>query len=190
MKYKFGEKLREIRERKGITLREVAEKAGVSESLVSQIERNRVSPAIETLLTIAEILEIDFEYLFKEYKGRKFVNLVRSGERSKMVLPGVIYDQLSKTPEKSDEYGIEAYYMEISPGGKSGSTVYGHRGKELGIIISGSGEFRIGDESYSLKKGDSISFDSSVPHVLKNTGSALLKAYWIITPPKQFIGEM
>ncbi|MGL4369440.1 MAG: helix-turn-helix domain-containing protein, partial [Spirochaetota bacterium] len=58
-KYRFGEKLREVRERKQMTMKEVAEAAGVTESLISQIERNKVSPAIDTLLSITEILDID-----------------------------------------------------------------------------------------------------------------------------------
>ena len=62
--YRFGEKLRAVRERKGYTLKVVASKAGVSESLVSQIERNKVSPAIDTLLTLADVLEINLEFLF------------------------------------------------------------------------------------------------------------------------------
>ena len=53
--YRFGEKLRTVREKKGYTLKVVAQKAGVSESLVSQIERNRVSPAIDTLLTLENL---------------------------------------------------------------------------------------------------------------------------------------
>ncbi len=190
MKYRFGDRIREIRERKKITLKEVAEKAGVTGSLVSQIERNKVSPATDTLLTIAEILGIDFEYLFREYKQKKLVNLVRADERSRMAVKDTMYQQLSKTIGSDEEYGIEAYYMEINPGGESGSTLYGHRGKELGIIVSGTGEFTTGGESYQLKKGDSISFDSSVPHVLRNTGSGMLKAYWVITPPKMFLNEM
>ena len=65
--YHFGEKLRSVRERKGYTLKVVATKAGVSESLVSQIERNRVSPAIDTLLALADVLDINLEFLFEEY---------------------------------------------------------------------------------------------------------------------------
>ena len=57
MKYQFGEKLREVRERKKMTMRDVAEKAGVTESLISQIERNKVSPAIDTLFSIASSSE-------------------------------------------------------------------------------------------------------------------------------------
>ena len=65
--YHFGEKLRAVRERKGYTLKVVAQKAGVSESLVSQIERNHVSPAIDTLLALADVLDINLEFLFEEY---------------------------------------------------------------------------------------------------------------------------
>ena len=69
--YHFGEKLRQVREHKGYTLKVVAQKAGVSESLVSQIERNHVSPAIDTLLALADVLDINLEFLFDEYRKNK-----------------------------------------------------------------------------------------------------------------------
>jgi transcriptional regulator with XRE-family HTH domain len=185
-KFNFGDKIRGIRERKGITLKEVAQKAGLSESLISQIETNKVSPAIDTLLRIADILEIDLEYLFMDYKKKKTVNLVRSDERNKMEYQNVLYEQLSKTIDGDNEHAIEAYYLEIKQGKEKGSKEYGHKGRELGIIIDGKGEFIIGGDSFELSKGDSISFDSDVPHVLKNNGQKLLKAYWIVTPPKMF----
>ncbi len=82
MKYRFGDKIRAVREKRGLTLREVAEKAGVSESMVSQIERNRVSPAIDTLLSLAAALDIDLEYLFSDYKRERSARIVRVGERT------------------------------------------------------------------------------------------------------------
>ncbi|HQB62440.1 MAG TPA: helix-turn-helix transcriptional regulator, partial [Spirochaetota bacterium] len=57
MKYYFGDKIRAVRKRKEYTLKYLAEKAGVSDSLISQIERNKVSPAIDTLLSIADVLD-------------------------------------------------------------------------------------------------------------------------------------
>ena len=72
--FSFGEKIRIVRERKQITLKQVAEAAEISESMVSQIERNKVSPSIDTLLSIADFLEIDVDYLFSDYrKSRKVV---------------------------------------------------------------------------------------------------------------------
>lgn len=189
MRYKFGDKLRTVRERKKITLKEVAEKAGLSESLISQIERNKVSPAIDTLLLIAEILDIDLEYLFQDFRKNRKVNLVRAEKRNRMDFQGVIYEQLVKTLEEKSEHGIEAYLMTIVPGAQSGSKEYGHRGKELGVILEGSGDFSIGSETYHLNEGDSISFDSDIPHSLKNKGEKKLKAFWVITPPKSFINK-
>lgn len=189
MKYQFGEKLRQVRERKKLTMKTVAAKAGVSESLISQIERNKVSPAIDTLLNLAEVLEIDLEYLFSEFKRNRKVNLVKAADRSKIVLQDVMYEQLSKTVDGKDEHGIEAYYMQIEVGGASGSQEYGHQGKELGVIIDGEGEFKIGSDTYHLQPGDSISFASDVPHKFTNIGDKPLRAFWVITPPKQFMGE-
>lgn len=187
MKYMFGDKLRAVREKRKITLKEVAEKAGLSESLISQIERNKVSPAIDTLLDIIEILEIDLEYIFSDLKKPKIVNLVKKEKRNKIVLDKIVYEQLSRIIEKDDNHGIEAFFMTIDVDGQSGSTEYGHIGKEMGIIVKGNGEFCIGNEKYELSEGDSISFAADVPHILKNTGKTPLLAYWVITPPKRFI---
>jgi transcriptional regulator with XRE-family HTH domain len=188
MNYNFGEKIRRIREKKKLTLKDVAEKAGVSESLVSQIETNKISPAIDTLLKIIDILDIDLEYIFGDFKKNKTVNLVRYNERNKIVMQDVKYELLSRTVGDGDEHGIEAYYLEIKINGEKGSKEYGHKGKELGIILKGKGEFIIGTSTYTLNEGDSISFASDVPHVLRNIGNTELKAYWIITPPKMFFG--
>jgi len=57
----------------------------------------------------------------------------------------------------------------------------------MGVIMEGEAELLYGTESYKLKKGDSLSFSSSVPHTLINTGSKELKALWIITPPRMFV---
>ena len=189
MLYRFGDKIREVREKRKMTLKDVARRVEVSESLISQIERNRVSPAIDTLLRIVDVLEMDIEYLFQEFKKTRSVHLVRRAERSKIVLPGVIYEQLSKTVNADAEHALEAYLLEIAPGGEKSSTEFGHRGGELGLILEGKGELRFGTEIYELNAGDSISFAADIPHVLKNTGKKTLKAVWVTTPPKIFFKQ-
>lgn len=189
MKYPLGDKIREIRERKGITMKEVARQAGLSESLISQIERNRISPALDTLLSIVDILNIDLEYLFSDYKKERNVNIVRAGERRVTAIEGTKYEQLSHTAGLGEEHAIEAYYLEIKPGGEKGSLEYGHIGHELGVIIEGTGEFEIGKKSFSLGSGDSISFSSDSPHVLRNSGKGSLRAFWVATPPKMIFGK-
>ena len=188
-KHQFGEKIREVRERRALTLKDVAQRAGLSESLISQIERNKVAPAIDTLLAIVEVLEIDLEYLFRDFRRDRQVNLVRKADRQKVILKKMTYEQLSRTVGSDDEHGIEAYLLEIKPGGESGNTEYGHAGKELGVVISGTAELTIGTKTYQLKEGDSISFASNIPHVFRNTGPGTLKAFWVVTPPKGYFGS-
>jgi transcriptional regulator with XRE-family HTH domain len=180
----LGAKLRAVRDRKGLSLRAVALKAGVSESLVSQIERERISPSIDTLLALAEVLEVDLEYLFSDWKRTKRVSVVRKVDRARRVVEGVRYEQLSGMTDSSEQYGIEAVMLQVPPGRSRGSSVYGHPGKELGVIVSGSAELAYGTETYALEEGDSVSFASDIPHVLRNVGRRTLAALWVNTPPR------
>jgi len=184
VQYRFGDKIRAVRERKGVTLKQVADKAGVSESLISQIERNRVSPSIDTLLNIANVLGIDLDYLFSDYRQKRKVDLVRCGERQRLESAGVSYSQLSLMQGGGEEHGIEAYILEIAAGCGTGRGDYGHVGREMGYILEGEGTLNYGAEKYELREGDCISFSSDIPHVLNNPGQGPLRALWVITPPK------
>jgi transcriptional regulator with XRE-family HTH domain len=187
MTCRFGEKIRAVRERRGLTLREVGERAGVSESLVSQIERNRVNPAIDTLLALAEALDLDLEYLFAEFRRDRPVRIVRAGEGSSFSpRPGVRYERLAQTGGRG---GIEAYRITIEPGAGTGNGEYGHPGWELGIVEEGRGELSIGKEVHGLGAGDSVSFRADAPHVVANPGAEALRLFWITSPPKGETGE-
>ena len=185
----FGNKLRLVRERKNMTLKDVAAEAGVSESLISQIERNRVSPSIDTLIAIANTLNIDLEYLFKDLKHDKAVSIVKPSDRNKLFMDGVDYQQLSFIPETDINPSVEAFYIDIPPGKEKGDLEFGHPGRELGTIIEGEGELLYGTSSYVLEPGDTVSFSSDIPHSIKNTGNTILKAMWIITPGRIFIKD-
>jgi len=184
MKYYFGEILRKVRKRKKQTMKELSQKIGVSESLISQIENDKVSPAIDTLLKITDELNIDFEYLFKKYKRDIKINIIRKNERKQIIDGPVKYELLSKIDNINKENAIEAYHLEIMPGKNKKSSEHGHQGSELGIMTEGHGEIKVAGNSYKLTAGDSVSFNADEPHTLSNTGTRPLKAYWIITPPK------
>ena len=189
MQYHFGEKIRAVRERRGRTLRDVADKAGVSESLVSQIERNKVSPAIDTLLALADALDIDLEYLFLDYRRDRSVKVIRKGERAVFsTKPGVLYERLAQV-EAAQNLGIEAYAITIDVGAKTGSQEYGHQGWELGIVQSGKAAITAGNQTHELGVGDSVSFRADAPHLVANAGAEPLKVFWIISPPKGKVGD-
>lgn len=184
-KHQFGGKLRAVRERRGVTLKAVASKAGVSESLVSQIERNKVSPSIDTLLSIADVLGIDYEYLFSDYRKKGRVEIIRAHERSITTQGLVTMSRLSMQEEIPHEHSVDAFMLEVEVSGQTGDLEYGHAGREFGIVLEGSAELLYGDDSYALQKGDTVSFSSRIPHILKNTGETPLKAVWIVSPPRR-----
>ncbi len=184
--YRFGEKLRSVRERKGYTLKVVAQQAGVSESLVSQIERNRVSPAIDTLLTLADVLDINLEFLFEEYRRDRPVKVIRSEERRKTQEDEVWYEELAKPVESDGEHAMESYLITIPAGEQTHRGSYGHLGREFGYIIEGKARLQYESTTYDLDEGDSISFSASSPHTLLNRGDIALKALWVVTPPQRF----
>jgi len=186
IRYPFGERIRKVRDRRGLTMKEVAQKVGISESMVSQIERDRVSPSLDTLLTMAEVLQIDLEYLFQNYKKSHQVSIVRADERNQVIREQVRYEQLSRFSDSTEEHALEAFLLTIEPGSEKGDQEYGHPGRELGFLMEGEGVLYYGKEEYHLKSGDSLSFSSDIPHRLKNTGTKALKALWVITPPRLF----
>jgi len=186
IRYPFGDKLRKVRERRELTMKEVARQAGVSESMVSLIERNKVSPSLDTLLTMAEVLQIDLEYLFQDYKKSHQVSIIRKNERNQVMKDHVLYEQLSSFSDNNEEHAIEAFLLTIGPGEEKGDQEYGHPGRELGYLMQGQGTLYYGKETYDLNSGDSISFRSDIPHRLENTGDQAIKALWVITPPRLF----
>jgi transcriptional regulator with XRE-family HTH domain len=184
--FRFGEKLRAVRERKGYTLKVVAQAAGVSESLVSQIERNRVSPAIDTLLALADALDIDLEYLFEEYRRERPVRVIRADERRHMEENEVRYEEIVRPLESDGAHAIEAYYIALPVGAETKRGSYGHLGREFGIVTEGRAELHYETSVYPIDKGDSISFASTAPHTLKNVGDVPFRALWVVTPPQRF----
>ena len=183
--YHFGEKLRKVREHKGYTLKVVAQQAGVSESLVSQIERNHVSPAIDTLLALADVLDINLEYLFEEYRKERPVQIIRAGERPSLQEDDITFEGLAKPA--GDQTSLEAYIMKIPAGSHTHRGSYGHLGREIGYVTKGKARLIYGNQEYILEEGDSVSFDAGASHVMENVGDTDLEAVWVVTPAQRFL---
>lgn len=180
--YQLGGKLRQVREQKGLTLKQAARSAGVSESLVSQIERDRVSPSLDTLFALVKAVGVDIDYLFKDFKRPGDISIIKKSDRKRISEQKVDYEQI--TVINGDKHDIEAFVLKIQEGGRRGSSEYGHPGREFGLILSGDAVIEYAGREYRVSSGDSVSFSSDMPHVLKNEGSSLLKAVWVSSPPR------
>ena len=177
---KVGERLRTYRMRKRATLKQVAARAEVSESFLSQVERGRVGASIATLHRIAMALEVSFSDLFEPDAGAQS-RVMRRDERPVLAFPGGLKKYLL-TPGPLEN--LEVIIGELEPGGSTGDEPYTHGdSEELLLVTSGMLRARIGDEEHVMLEGDSIVYRSSIPHTFDNPGPDPAWALWIISPP-------
>jgi transcriptional regulator with XRE-family HTH domain len=182
MKTKLGALLRAIRNSRHLTIKEVAAKAGISSSLLSQIERNRISPSLDTLLQILEVYGVPPNKFFKDYETSSRVEIIRRDDRKSYQRKGFKYEKLCGDSQTKGNHSFNAFFLELAPGQERGDSEDGHLGRELGIVVEGSGRLIYGEETYEIHKGDSVSFFSQIPHVIQNVSDAVFKAYWVVTP--------
>ncbi len=182
MKTKLGALLRAIRNSRHLTIKEVASKAGVSTSLLSQIERNRISPSLDTLLQILEVYGVPPNKFFKDYETSSKVEIIRRDDRKIYQRKGFKYEKLCGDSQSKGNHSFNAFYLELAPGQKRGDADDGHLGRELGIVVEGSATLVYGEETYKICKGDSVSFFSQIPHVIQNSSDQTFLAYWVVTP--------
>src|SRR6478752_4880704 len=175
-----GERLRRLRRSRRATLRTVAERSGLSESFLSQVERGRSSASIESLRRVADALGVSMADLF-EPDGLPGPRVLRRDERPSLSF-GVLGKKLLLTPRPL--HHLEVFAGELEVGGSTGAELYAHGdSEELFVVLSGTVQLELGGELFELEPGDSIDYRSSTPHRVSNTGQDLAEVMWIISPP-------
>lgn len=182
MKTKLGALLRAIRNTRHLTIKEVATKAGISSSLLSQIERNRISPSLDTLLQVLEVYGVPPNKFFKDYETNSKVEIIKKGDREIFRRKGFKYEKLCGDSQTKGNHSFNAFFLELAPGQQRGDSGDGHLGRELGIVVSGRANLIYGQETYEICHGDSVSFFSQIPHIILNDSDEIFQAYWVVTP--------
>jgi len=175
-----GERLRTLRRFRRCTLQTVAERSGLSESFLSQVERGRSNASIASLKRIADALGISMADLF-EPDGLPGPRVLRRDERPALQF-WILGRKLLLTPRPL--HHLEVFAGELEVGGSTGPEPYAHGdSEELFIVVSGTVRLELGGEEFELGPGDSIDYRSSTPHRAVNTGQELAEVLWIISPP-------
>jgi transcriptional regulator with XRE-family HTH domain len=176
-----GRKIRELRKSKNLSLKQVAEGAGVSPSLISQIENNRVDPSLSTLRKIALTMEVPVFALIAE-SAPEDASLVPREKRRRLSFPrgGLEYEIIHS--ELTKKMGIMVGTLQ--PGGMTSEDPLAHEGEECLVILKGALRVEFQQGQRELREGDSLYFDSSAPHRLVNLHRRTCRFYLIITPPK------
>lgn len=175
----IGERLRELRISRGLGLRELARRVGVTASLLSQMERGGVNPSVMTLFRLAEALGSTTDYFFGEDRasGRAPEPVVRGSDRARIQLSGgITWERLTPT----DEHDFEFMQCMYPPGATSAVEMLRHPGRDYGILVEGQLDVEVGFRTYRLSPGDSIAFDASLPHRLTNRGDVPARTIWVV----------
>jgi transcriptional regulator with XRE-family HTH domain len=183
---KVGSRLRKEREALGISLRELARRVGVSPSLVSQIELDRVNASVSTLYALVTELGMTMGEVFGDAGSERVVRtrsgggLSESPESRRVVnlASGVRWERL--TPYS--DHDVEFLYVVYPVGAEScpADALMTHGGREYGYVSGGLLGVQVGFEEYELGPGGSIAFDSSSPHRLWTIGAEPVHAIWVV----------
>jgi transcriptional regulator with XRE-family HTH domain len=192
-----GQRLRSERERRGLSLRELARRLEISPSALSQIETGRSRPSVGTLYAIVSELDMSLDELFGAQRPATSASRTAEAEEAGATLvqrrdtrkgidleSGVRWERLTPTAEQDADFLYVVY--EVGGASSREGTHMRHMGREYGVVLSGRLRVTIGfDEEHELGPGDSIAFESSRPHRLENAGDEPVEAIWFVVGRSQ-----
>lgn len=176
-----GARLQEARTRRGWSVHDLAGQADVSAGMISQIERGLANPSFNVLSKISSALGLQLGVFFEERPGLAQDIVVHPGQRRKLRFPdpNFLYELL--TPDLNQ--ALEMVWVESAPGSSTEDSPFAHQGEECGLLLQGTLEVHLGDQRFVLHAGDSITFNSTIPHWYYNPGPERVLSVWAITPP-------
>ena len=180
----IGARLRHARLVKGLLIKELAERVGVSISLISKYENDKLLPPLTVLHSLVTELETNIGALFEpNWSGTDYVS--RAGGRPRIAAAGESESAgvtLERLVPNGQGHLLQGNIHIVAPGGGSMGPMR-HDGDEVGYVLEGRLELSIADTSYELGPGDSFSFPSHVAHTYRNPGTDVTRVIWINTPP-------
>lgn len=177
-----GINIKRLRDEKGITLRELAKTLKVSASFLSQIETGKAAPSLSTLKNISDSLQTTVGALIGETDKPSDNPVIKEGQRKSVKDIGKgVRMYLLTSPDSNKQ--MEPLLFKLEKGASSGDSMYKHFGQEFVLVIKGSLEVVLNETRYVLETGDSMYFNSSVPHFFKNLQNGTTEALWVVTPP-------
>lgn len=183
---RIGLRIRQIRKGRNFSLQDIADRSGLSKSLISKVENFRTIPSLSVLSRIAETLKVKVAEIVEgiEEENRDVYVVTRKNERKilqRESAKGFIYELL--ITENADSSLFESFVLTLEKGAKRKPV--STDGHEFLFMLKGTIEFRYGKEKIILKKGDSIFFDGRTPHVPENIGKSEAKFLVVYVLNKQ-----
>jgi transcriptional regulator with XRE-family HTH domain len=183
----LGDKIRTLRKKLGMTQKELAEQVGLTPSFISQLEKNLISPSLDSLLKLSEKLNTQPIYFLTDGESGPLQKMViKPGERQDIHLPALKGTDIKLQLLVSDVLNrrMEPYLLTMKEGAAIGRHFYGHKGDEFAYVIEGELEVEIEDEKQLVRQGDSLYIESTFPSKWANTGKGDAVILWVLSPPR------
>lgn len=185
-RYEIGKKVRALRMRKKIGLVELGKHTGFSPALLSKIESSKIYPPLGTLLRIAMVFGVGLDHFFSDARKKPVVAVVRREERIRLTSGGIDARHPSYRFESLDfpanDRTSSAFLAEFLPVHPDDAAPHEHPGYETLYLISGKLGVTIDRQEHVLSAGDSLYFDSTVPHSYRRLGGAKCLAVVLTVP--------
>ena len=184
---KVGERVKSVRESRGLSLEDIAQRTGLDVPILAQIESGDLAPPLGTVIKIAKALEMKMGYFISGEEDRAYT-IVRRNDRKivsrydskKGKHYGYGYESLA--PQKRDRH-MEPFLVTLEPA-ETDEERSNHDGQEFIFVLQGEMEVRLGEERHLLEPGDSIYYDSTVPHLVKCHGGETTKILAVLYTEK------
>ena len=180
----IGEKIREIRKSKNLTIVQLSEMINVTSGYISQIERDLISPSLSVLKRLSQALDVPLSVLFSD-KADSDVVTVHQNERTRVKLNNINVELEYITPflKNGDrKSGCEAFVFKLNPQTWASSIGIIHESREFIYVLRGEIECHVGDKVYTISKGDSIIVPENNNHMIYNRNEEISEALCVITP--------
>lgn len=185
-KYGVGKKLRHLRLHKSMGLLELSKHTGLSQALLSKLERDLMHPTLPTLLRIAMVFSVGLEYFFNP-ESAPVLEIIR--KKGRLRFPDSPDGKEAAYYFESLDFPVpgrvlNSYLAEFEPMAAGDSTLHQHPGIEFLYVLSGRLELRTAEDRHELADGDAIYFDCTVPHGYRKLGGKRTRALVVVQEPR------
>ncbi len=178
--FEIGNRIKETRRSRGLTLRELATRTGLTKGYLSKIESSPKAPPISTLINLSSALQVNLSTILGQSEEPSTLCVVRKNERQDIVRDGSTFGYSYKSLAHKYPYKKMEPYIVTAPAKVKKKSLFQHPGEELQIVLKGTLRFHHGDHSCVLEEGDCVYFDSGIPHRGEAVGGEDVVVFMVI----------
>lgn len=176
----LGQRVKQLRLQKGLTLKMIEAEVGVSATHVSEVERGRTSPTVGALCKIAKALGVNPSHLIDFPIGDE-VSVTEPGKR--LIISGPIPVGSAEVLTQQQPHAEITFLIgSVNPGFPEGYPRDAHPGEKLLFVLEGTMEVLFGDDTFVLRRGDSLHFKATLPQIFRNPGDVPCRFLWADWP--------